>query len=68
VDTQAICKVLEGKIRGKPVAISRFELAPPDGFDGLKVDPCQILRHAIDDGGRVYFDLEHQDWTVTALV
>jgi uncharacterized protein (DUF169 family) len=61
VDTQAICRVLEGKIRGKPVAISRFEQAPPDGFEGLKVDPCQILRHAMDDGRRVYFDREHQD-------
>ena len=56
-----ICEVLEGKIRGKPVAISRFEQQPPDGFDGLKIDPCQILRHAMDDGKRVYFDREHQD-------
>jgi uncharacterized protein (DUF169 family) len=61
VDTQAICKVLEGKVRGKPVAISRFEQEPPAGFQGLKVDPCQILRHAMDDGKRVYFDREHQD-------
>jgi uncharacterized protein (DUF169 family) len=61
VNTQSICKVLEGKIRGKPVAICRFEQEPPAGFDGLKVDPCQILRHAMDDGKRVYFDREHQD-------
>jgi uncharacterized protein (DUF169 family) len=61
VNTEAICKVLEGKIRGKPVAISRFEQTPPDGFQGLKVDPCQILRHAMDDGKCVYFDREHQD-------
>ena len=61
MDTQAICKVLEGKIRGKPVAINRFEDMPPAGFEGLRVDPCQILRHAMDDGKRVYFDREHQD-------
>lgn len=61
MNTQSICKVLEGKIRGKPVAICRFEQEPPAGFDGLKVDPCQILRHAMDDGKRVYFDREHQD-------
>ncbi|MFT6958628.1 MAG: hypothetical protein ACJAYC_003648 [Halieaceae bacterium] len=61
VDIEKICKVLEGRIRGKPVAISRFVDHPPSGFEGLKVDPCQILRHAMDDGRRVYFDREHQD-------
>ena len=61
MDNQAICKVLAGKIRGKPVAISRFEDATPPEFEGLRVDPCQILRHAMDDGKRVYFDREHQD-------
>ena len=61
VNIEKICDVLQGKIRGKPVAISRFEEHPPTGFEGLKVDPCQILRHAMDDGRRVYFDREHQD-------
>jgi uncharacterized protein (DUF169 family) len=61
MDRKAICGTLEGKIRGRPVAIARFEEQPPAGFDGLKVDPCQILRHAMDDGKRVYFDREHQD-------
>lgn len=56
-----LCEVLDGKVRGKPVAIASFSDAPPPGFDGLKVDPCQILRHAMDDGRRVYFDREHQD-------
>ena len=53
MDRQGICEVLNGKVRGKPVAISRFEDKPPSGFDGLKVDPCQILRHAMDDSRRV---------------
>ena len=61
MDYQAICEVLDGKIRGHAVAIRRFEADPPASFDGLKVDPCQILRHAMDDGRRVYFDREHQD-------
>ena len=61
MNTAGICEVLAGKIRGKPVAIARFEQEPPAGFHGLKVDPCQILRHAMDDGKRVYFDREHQD-------
>ena len=38
MDRQGICEVLNGKVRGKPVAISRFEDKPPTGFDGLKVD------------------------------
>ena len=61
MDARAICEVMEGKVRGRPVAISRFLEDPPAGFNGLKVDPCQILRHAMDDGKRVYFDREHQD-------
>ena len=61
MNTVGICEALAGKIRGKPVAIARFEQEPPAGFQGLKVDPCQILRHAMDDGKRVYFDREHQD-------
>ena len=36
-------------------------MPPPQGFEGMKVDPCQILRHAMDDGKLVYFDREHQD-------
>lgn len=65
---EKICEVLDGKVRGNPVAIRRFEEAPPEGFDGLKVDPCQILRHAMDDGHRVYFDREHQDCTHGAFI
>ena len=56
-----ICEVLEGKIRGNPVAITKFVDEIPDNYDGLKVDPCQILRHAMDDGKRVYFSREHMD-------
>lgn len=61
MNIDAICQVLKGKVRGKPVAISRFVNAIPEHYNGLKVDPCQILRHAMDDGKRVYFDREHQD-------
>lgn len=56
-----ICRVLDDKVRGKPVAIARFTDSPPDDFTGMKVDPCQILRHAMDDNKAVYFDREHQD-------
>jgi uncharacterized protein (DUF169 family) len=59
--SEQICQILEGKVRGKPVAISHFVDDPPAHFEGLRVDPCQILRHAMDDGKCVYFDREHQD-------
>lgn len=61
VDIQGICEVLEGKVRGKPVAISMFKETIPDAYNGLKVDPCQILRHAMDDDKVVYFSREYQD-------
>ncbi len=61
MNTAEICRVLEGKVRGKPVAISRFIENPPADFSGMKVDPCQILRHAMDDNKAVYFDREFQD-------
>lgn len=61
MNIQGICEVLEGKVRGKPVAITKFVDQIPEGYTGIKVDPCQILRHAMDDGKQVYFDREHQD-------
>ena len=57
----AICQVLEGKIRGKPVAVTHFPEGVPDGYSGVMVDPCGILRCAMDEGRVVYFDREHQD-------
>ncbi len=56
-----ICEVLEGKVRGKPVAITHFPDGIPDSYQARKVDPCAILRHAMDDNERVYFDRENQD-------
>ncbi|ARN74595.1 hypothetical protein BST96_10960 [Oceanicoccus sagamiensis] len=61
MNIQGICDVLDGKVRGKPVAITKFVDEIPDSYDGIKVDPCQILRHAMDDGKRVYFDRQNQD-------
>ncbi|MEH6549322.1 MAG: DUF169 domain-containing protein [Pseudomonadales bacterium] len=58
---QKVCEVLEGKVRGKPVAITLFKDEIPSSYEGMKVDPCQILRHAMDDGKTVYFDRENQD-------
>jgi uncharacterized protein (DUF169 family) len=61
VNIAAICEVLEGKIRGKPVAVTHFPEGIPDSYEGVMVDPCGILRYAMDDNKVVYFDREHQD-------
>jgi len=61
MNISAICEVLEGKVRGKPVAVTHFPDGIPDSYTGVKVDPCGILRHAMDEGRVVYFDREHQD-------
>jgi uncharacterized protein (DUF169 family) len=61
MDVAGICAVLEGKVRGKPVAVTHFPDGIPDSYTGVKVDPCGILRCAMDEGKVVYFDREHQD-------
>ncbi len=61
IDIKGICEVLEGKVRGKPVAISMFKEEIPEAYTGIKVDPCQILRHAMDDDKVVFFSREYQD-------
>jgi uncharacterized protein (DUF169 family) len=61
MDIAGICEVLEGKVRGNPVAITHFPDGISEGYHARKVDPCAILRHAMDEGERVYFDRENQD-------
>lgn len=56
-----IAKVLEGKVRGKPAAISLFYDAIPEAYQGRKIDPCGIVRCAMDLNELVYVDREHQD-------
>lgn len=61
MDIPGICEVLEDKVRGKPVAITLFDGEVPEAYKAIKVDPCQILRHAMDDGKIVSFDRVNQD-------
>ena len=60
-DVQALCEVLDGKVRGNPVAISLFPESIPAAYQARQVDPCAILRYAMVDGETVYFDRENQD-------
>lgn len=54
----------KGKVRGKPVAISLFRDSIPEGYEPIQAEPCSIVRHAMDEGKKVYFDAEHHDCLV----
>lgn len=56
--------ITKGKVRGKPVAISLFRDAVPAGYEPIQDTPCAIVRYAMDEGRRVYFDADHHDCLV----
>lgn len=51
----------KAKIRGNPVAISLFQQSIPEGYEAIQDTPCAIVRYAMDEGKRVYFDAGHHD-------
>jgi uncharacterized protein (DUF169 family) len=53
--------ILHGKVRGNPVGISLFYDEIPEAYQGIKVDPCAIIRSAMDNDDIVHVDREHQD-------
>lgn len=48
-----------GRVRGNPVAISLFADQIPDAYAGKAVEPCAIVRQAMDLGEAVYVDADH---------
>ncbi len=60
-DLKALHDVMYGKVRGHPVAISLFHDEVPAVYQAKKVDPCAIVRLAMDDGEIVHVDREHHD-------
>lgn len=62
-DLKSISDLLisKGKVRGKPVAVSLFRDSIPSGYEPLDVTPCAIVRYAMDEGRKVYFDADHHD-------
>lgn len=54
----------KGKVRGKPVAISLFRDDIPDGYEPIQDTPCSIIRYAMDEDRKVYFDADHHDCLV----
>ena len=65
-DLKKISEILvtKGKIRGKPVAISLFRDKIPDGYEPIESEPCTIIRYAMEEGKKVYFDADHHDCLV----
>ena len=56
--------IKKGKVRGKPVAISLFREQIPPGYQPIQGPPCSIVRYAMDEGRKVYFDADHHDCLV----
>lgn len=65
-DLKKIADVLvnKGKVRGKPVAISLFRDGIPEEYEPVQDEPCTIVRYAMDEGKKVYFDAKHHDCLV----
>jgi uncharacterized protein (DUF169 family) len=65
-DLKAISDLLinKGKVRGKPVGISLFRDTIPESYQPIQDTPCSIIRYAMDEGKRVYFDKDHHDCLV----
>ena len=63
VDLKALSDMMvnKAKVRGKPVAISLFRDAIPAGYEPIQDTPCAIMRYAMDEGKKVYFDADHHD-------
>ena len=65
-DLKAISDLLinKGKGRGKPVGISLFRDTIPEAYQPIQDTPCSIIRYAMDEGKKVYFDKDHHDCLV----
>ncbi len=54
----------KGKVRGNPAAIFLFQNSAPEGYEPIQDTPCSIVRYAMDEGRKVYFDAENHDCLV----
>ncbi len=61
IDLVALADLLrrKGRVRGNPVAITLVRGDVPAAYEGRAVEPCAVVRHAMDLGERVYVDAEH---------
>lgn len=61
VDLVGLTELLRrrGHVRGQPVAISLFHDEIPDGYEGVEVEPCALVREAMDHERLAYVDAEH---------
>jgi uncharacterized protein (DUF169 family) len=62
LDIDAICAALNGKIRGKAVAVTLFrDEVLPAYAESERVDACAILRIARDEGRAVHMNRDNHD-------
>ncbi len=61
IDLVALADLLRrrGRVRGNPVAITLVEGDVPAAYAGHAVEPCALVRLAMDDGERAYVDADH---------
>ncbi|MFC1669865.1 DUF169 domain-containing protein [Spirochaetota bacterium] len=66
IDLKELSELLirRGKVRGNPVGISLFRDEIPDDYEPIQETPCAIVRFAMDEGKKVYFDAGHNDCLV----
>jgi uncharacterized protein (DUF169 family) len=65
-DLKMLADVLKtkGKVRGNPVAMTLFRDQIHPAYEPIQETPCAIVRYAMDEGRKVYFDTEHHDCLV----
>ena len=51
----------KAKLRGRPIAVSLFKDQPHPGYEPIQDTPCAIVRYAMDEGKKVFFDANHHD-------
>jgi len=60
-DAEEVADLLRrrGRVRGEPVAITLFGDAAPEPYAAKPVEPCAIVREAMDFGRHVYVDAQN---------
>jgi len=61
VDVEGLCRVLEGKVRGRPVAVTMFADEIHPAYGTRRVDACAILRVARDEGVAVHMNATNHE-------
>ena len=61
LDVDGLCRALDGKVRGRPVAVTMFPDEIHPAYGTRKVDACAILRVARDEGVAVHMNATNHE-------